>query len=79
MVCYNGSNVASDAIDLAVTLGKQLDGSVSLVRSISTKRANDVVKTEGIEADLESAGQRVSVAGLSAAMRPKERISQQPV
>jgi nucleotide-binding universal stress UspA family protein len=65
MVCYDGSNVANDAIDLAVELGRQLDGSVSLVRSISTKRSDDVVRVEGIEADLESTGQRVSTAGLA--------------
>ena len=66
MVCYDGSNVAKDAIALAVKLGKQLGGSVTLVRSISTKRANDVVSVEGIEAELESAGQRVIDAGLAA-------------
>ena len=65
MVCYDGSNVAKDAIALAVKLGKQLDGSVSLVRSISTKRADDVVSVEAIEADLETAGQHVSDAGLA--------------
>jgi len=65
MVCYDGSNVANDAIDLAVELGRQLDGSVSLVRSISTKRADDVVRVESIEADLESTGQRVSTTGLT--------------
>ena len=65
MVCYDGSNVAKDAIELALKLGKQLGGSVSLVRSISTKRANDVVSVEGIEADLESAGQSVSATGLA--------------
>ncbi len=65
MVCYDGSNVANDAIDLAVKLAKQLDGSVSLVRSISAKRADDVVSVEGIEADLESTGQRVAASGLA--------------
>lgn len=68
MVCYDGSNVANDAIDLVVNLGNQLGGSVSLVRSISTKRANDVVSVEGIEADLESVGQRVSASGLAVDM-----------
>jgi len=65
MVCYDGSNVANDAIDLAVKLGKQLRGSVSLVRSISTKRADDVVRVEDLETDLESVGQRVSATGLT--------------
>jgi len=64
MVCYDGSNVAKDAIGLAVELGQQLDGSVSLVRSISAKRADDVVGVEGIEADLESAAERVAASGL---------------
>ena len=65
MVCYDGSNVAKEAIDLAVKLAKQLDGSVSLVRSISAKRADEVVSVEGIEADLESTGQRVAASGLA--------------
>jgi nucleotide-binding universal stress UspA family protein len=65
MVCYDGSNVAKDAIDLAVELGRQLNGSVSLVRSISAKRSEDVVNTESIEADLESIGEQVAASGLT--------------
>ena len=64
MVCYDGSNVAKDAMGLAVKLGKQLGGSVNLVRSISAKRADDVVSVERIEADLESAAEQVAALGL---------------
>jgi nucleotide-binding universal stress UspA family protein len=65
MVCYDGSNIANDAIDTAVKLGKQLEGSVSLVRTMSAKRSEDVVRVEGIEADLESARKRVADTGLA--------------
>ncbi len=65
MVCYDGSNVAKDAIGLAVELGQQLGGAISLVRSISTKRADDVVSVEGIEADLDATAGRVAAAGLA--------------
>jgi nucleotide-binding universal stress UspA family protein len=64
MVCYDGSNVAKDAVGLAMKLGKQLGGSISLVRSISAKRADDVVRVEGIEADLKSTAEQLATAGI---------------
>jgi nucleotide-binding universal stress UspA family protein len=65
MVCYDASNVAKDAIELAVELGTQLNGSVSVVRSISAKRSEDIVSVEGIEEDLESVGKKLASSGLT--------------
>jgi nucleotide-binding universal stress UspA family protein len=55
MVCYDGTNVANDAIRQAVILGERLKAAISIVRSVSVRRSNDAVAVEHIEADLEAA------------------------
>lgn len=55
MVCYDGSNVAKDALQLAVDMGCKLDASITVARSVSTKVSDDAERLEAIENDLENA------------------------
>jgi len=53
MVCFDGSDVAKDALHLAADLGRKLDASISVVRSVSSKTADDVILIEQIEKNLD--------------------------
>lgn len=65
MVCYDGSNVAKDALQLAVDMGRRLDASITVVRSVSTKVSDDAERVDEIENGLESARAVIAEHGVA--------------